>query len=127
MKGHLSLHLQHGLVLSNLCLVDHLPSYRQKLSSAQPVVNTLRRSTNKAMLEISACYDCTDESVLEAAAPDLDKLTDSVTSIINFGLSTKTSCTHNNEPLFTAKLRPCCPGRSSTDVRTGPCVTGQTN
>ena len=39
----------------------------------------MRRWTNEAKLELHACFDCTDWTVFEAAAIDLDELTDTVT------------------------------------------------
>ncbi len=42
-----------------LCLVHLIPTYRQKLKSAKPVVKTVRRWTNKTKLELQACFDCT--------------------------------------------------------------------
>lgn len=61
-------------------------------------------------MQLQACFDCTDWSVFEAAASDLDELTDTVTSYISFCedmcVQTKTFCTfNNNKPWFTAELR----------------------
>lgn len=96
--------------LSDHCLVHLLPSYRQKLKSAKPVVKTVKRWTNEAKLELQSCFASTDWSVFEAAATDLDELTDTVTSYISFCedmcVPTKTFCTYNNnKPWFTARLR----------------------
>ncbi len=52
--------------------------------------------------------NCTDWSVFEAAANDLDELTETVTSYISFceGIPTRTYLTFNNDkPWFTAKFR----------------------
>ncbi len=59
---------------------------------------------------LQACLDLTDWSVFEAAANNLDKLTETVTSYISFCedmcIPTKTHLTYNNDkPWFTAKLR----------------------
>jgi len=99
-----------ALGLSDHCLVHLLPSYRQKLKSAKPVVKTVKRWTNEAKLELQSCFASTDWSVFEAAATDLDELTDTVTSYISFCedmcVPTKTFCTYNNnKPWFTARLR----------------------
>ena len=67
------------------------------------MVTTVR--TDEARLELKACSDCTDWSVFEAAAIDLDELTDTVTSYISLCVPTKTFCTYNNKPWFTAKVR----------------------
>ncbi|MCI4377047.1 hypothetical protein PGIGA_G00199020 [Pangasianodon gigas] len=40
--------------------------------------------TTQAERDLQACFDCTDWSVFEAAATDLDELTDTVTSYISF-------------------------------------------
>lgn len=63
------------------CLVHLLPRNMQKLKSAKPVPKAVRRWTNKSKLELQACVDCTDWSVIEAAAMDLDELGD--TDILN--------------------------------------------
>ncbi|KAL0148892.1 hypothetical protein M9458_055803, partial [Cirrhinus mrigala] len=58
--------------------------YRQKLKSAKPVVRTVKRWTVEAERDLQACFELTDWSVFEAAATDLDELTDTVTSYISF-------------------------------------------
>ncbi len=55
-------------------------------------------------------FDLTDWTVFEAAATDLDELTETVTSYISFCedmcIPTRTHLTYNNDkPWFTAKLR----------------------
>ncbi|KAL0167324.1 hypothetical protein M9458_039168, partial [Cirrhinus mrigala] len=64
--------------------------------------------TNEWVLQ--ACFKWTDWSVFEAAATDLDELTETVTSYISFCedicIPTRTYLTFNNDkPWFTAKLR----------------------
>ncbi len=83
----------------------------QKLKSAKPVLRTVKRWTNEAEQDSKACFDLTDRSVFEAAANDLDELTETVTSYISFCedmcIPTRTRLTYNNDkPRFTAKLRP---------------------
>ena len=73
-------------------------------------MRTVERWTAESKLELQACFDCTDWSVFEAAATDLDELTDTVTCYTSFCedlcVSTKTFSTYNNnKPWFTAKLR----------------------
>ncbi len=102
--------LQAALGLSDHCLVHLIPTYRQKLKSAKPVVKTVKRWTNKTERLLQACLDLTDWSVFEAAANDLDELTETVTSYISFcedmSIPTRTHLTYNNDkPWFTAKLR----------------------
>ncbi len=99
-----------ALGLSDHCLVHLIPTYRQKLKSAKPVLRTVKRWTNEAEQELKACFDLTEWSVFEAAATDLDKLTETVTSYISFCedmcILTRTHLTYNNDkPWFTAKLR----------------------
>ena len=99
-----------ALGLSDHCMVHLLPNYKQKLKTAKPVVRTVKRWTTESKLELQACFECTDWSVFEAAATDLDELTDTVTSYTSFCedmcVPTKTFCTYNNnKPWFTAKLR----------------------
>ena len=60
-----------ALGLFDHCLVHLLPTYRQTLKSATPVVKPVRRWTNKVKLELQACLVCTDWGVVEAAATDL--------------------------------------------------------
>ncbi len=98
-----------ALGLSDHCLVHLIPTYRQKLKSAKPVVKTVKRWTNETEWVLQACLDLTDWSVFEAAANNLDKLTETVTSYISFCedmcIPTKTHLTYNNDkPWFTAKL-----------------------
>ncbi|KAL0150388.1 hypothetical protein M9458_054205 [Cirrhinus mrigala] len=66
------------------CSVHLLPAYRQKLKSAKPVVRTVKRWTVEAERDLQVCFELTDWSVFEAAATDLDELTDTVTSYISF-------------------------------------------
>ncbi len=59
---------------------------------------------------LQACFDLTDWTVFEAAANDLDELTETVTSYISFCedmcIPTRTHLTYNNDkPWFTARLR----------------------
>ena len=91
-------------------MVHLIPSYRQKLKSAKPVIKTVKRWTNEAERDLQACCDCTDWTVFEAASNDLDELTETVTSYISFCedtcIPTRTflSCT-NDKPWFTGKLK----------------------
>ncbi|KAI7814255.1 hypothetical protein IRJ41_010952 [Triplophysa rosa] len=99
-----------ALGLSDHCLVHLLPTYRQKLKSAKPVARTAKRWSSETERALQACFDCTDWSVFEAAATDLDELTDTVTSYISFCedmcIPTRTRLTYNNDkPWFTMKLR----------------------
>ncbi len=101
---------QRALGLSDHCMVHLIPTYRQKLKSAKPVVKTVKRWTNETEWVLQACLDLTDWSVFEAAANDLDELTETVTSYISFCedmcIPTRTHLTYNNDkPWFTAKLR----------------------
>ena len=91
-------------------MVHLIPTYKQKLKSAKPVVKTVRRWTDDAKVELQACFDCTDWRVFEAGASDLHELTDTVTSYISFCedmcVPTKTFHTYNNnKPWFSGKLR----------------------
>ena len=98
-----------ALGLSDHCVVHLIPTYKQKLKSAKPVVKMVRGWTDDAKVELQACFDCTDWSVFEAAASDLHELTDTVTSYISFCedmcVPTKTFCTYNNnKPWFFGKV-----------------------
>ncbi len=70
-----------ALGLSDHCLVHPIPTYRQKLKSAKPVLRTVKRWTNEAEQDLKACFDLTDCTVFEAAANDLGELTKTVTSV----------------------------------------------
>ncbi len=99
-----------ALGLSDHCLVHLIPTYRQKLKSAKPVLRTVKRWTNETEWVLQACFHLTDWSVFEAAANDLDELTETATSYISFCedvcIPTRTHLTYNNDkPWFTAKLR----------------------
>ncbi|KAL0153147.1 hypothetical protein M9458_051543, partial [Cirrhinus mrigala] len=70
----------------------------------------LLAGTNETERVLQACFELTDWSVFEAAANDLDELTETVTSYISFCedmcIPTTTYLTYNNDkPWFTAKLR----------------------
>ncbi|CAM4735488.1 unnamed protein product [Leuciscus chuanchicus] len=96
------LHAEHLLYSS----VKHA----QKLKSAKPVIRTVKRWTNEAEQDLQACFDCTDWTVFEAAATDLDELTDTVTSYISFCedtcIPTRTFLSFTNDkPWFTGKLK----------------------
>ncbi len=87
-----------------------IPTYRQKLKLAKPVLRTVKRRTNEADQDLKACFDLTDWTVFEAAANDLDELTETGTSYISFCedmcIPTRIHLTNNNDkPWFTAKLR----------------------
>ncbi len=99
-----------ALGLSDHCLVNLIPTYRQKLKSAKPVLRTVKRWTNETERVLQACFNLSDWSVFEAAATDLDEFTETVKSYISFCedvcIHTKTHLTYNNnKPWFTAKLR----------------------
>ncbi len=88
-------------------MVNLIPKYRQEL---KPVLRTIKRWTNDAEQDLKACFDLTDWIVFDAAANDLDELTETVPSYISFCedmcIPTRTHLTYNNEkPWFTAKLR----------------------
>ncbi len=92
------------------CLVHLLPAYRQKLKSSKPVLRTVKRWSVEAEQDLQACFELTDWSVFEAAATDLDELTDTVTSYISFCedmcVPTRTYLTFNNDkPWFSTKLK----------------------
>ncbi|KAK3569844.1 hypothetical protein QTP86_006055 [Hemibagrus guttatus] len=99
-----------ALGLSDHCLVHLLPTYRPKLKSAKPVVRTVKRWTSETEQNLQACFECTDWSIFEAGATDLDELTETVTSYISFCedmcIPTRTYLSFNNDkPWFTSKLR----------------------
>ncbi|KAK3508174.1 hypothetical protein QTP70_015758 [Hemibagrus guttatus] len=99
-----------ALGLSDHCLVHLLPTYRPKLKSAKPVVRTVKRWTSETEQDLQACFECTDWSIFEAGATDLDELTETVTSYVSFCedmcIPTRTYLTFNNDkPWFTSKLR----------------------
>ncbi len=49
-----------ALELSDHCLVHLIPTYRQKLKSAKPVLRTVKRWTNETERVLQACFDLTD-------------------------------------------------------------------
>ncbi len=76
----------------------------------KPVVRTVKRWTVEAAQDLQACFELADWSVFEAAATDLDELTDTVSSYISFCedicVPTRTYLTFNNDkPLFSTKLK----------------------
>ncbi len=46
-----------ALGLSDHCLVNLKPTYRQKLKAAKPVIRTVKRWTNEAEQDLKACFD----------------------------------------------------------------------
>jgi len=111
-----------------LGLSDHLiPTYRQKLKSAKPVLRTVKRWTNEAEQDLKAFFDLNDWTVFEAAATDLDELTETVTSYISFCedmcIPTRTHSTYNNaKPWFTAKLSSVRPKKILTERGIKSCI-----
>ncbi len=82
----------------------------QKLKSAEPVLRTVKRWATETEQVLQACFYLTDWTIFEAAATDLDELTETATSYISFCVDmcipTRTHLTYNNDkPWFTAKLR----------------------
>ncbi len=51
-----------ALELSEHCLVHLIPTYRQKLKSARPVLRTVKRWTNEPEQDLKACFDLADWS-----------------------------------------------------------------
>ncbi|KAL0146691.1 hypothetical protein M9458_058031 [Cirrhinus mrigala] len=99
-----------ALGLYDHCLVHLIPTYRQKLKAAKPVLRTVKRWTNEAEQDLQACFEWTDWSVFEAATTNLDELTETVTSYISFCedicIPTRTFLSFNNDkPWFTGKLK----------------------
>ncbi len=97
-----------ALGLSDYCLAHFIPTYRQKLKSAKPVLRSVKRWTNEAEQDLKVCFDLTDWTVFEAAANDLDELTETVTSYISLCedmcIPTRTHLTYNNDkPWFFLK------------------------
>ncbi len=77
------------------------------------MLRTVKRWTNETERVLKACFDLTDWTVFEAAATDLDELTETVTSYISFredmNIPTRSHLTYYNyKPWFTAKLRQLC-------------------
>lgn len=60
--------LQAALGQSYHCLVNLIPTYKQKLKSVQPVVKTVKKWTRETKQELQDCFDWTDWSVFEAAS-----------------------------------------------------------
>ncbi|KAL0190936.1 hypothetical protein M9458_013634 [Cirrhinus mrigala] len=99
-----------ALGLSDHCLVHLIPTYRQKLKAAKPVLRTVKRWTNEAEQDLQACFCLTDWSIFEAATTNLDELTETVTSYISFCedicIPARTFLSFNNDkPWFTGKLK----------------------
>ncbi len=106
-----------ALGLSDHCLVQLIPTYRKKLKAAKPVIRLVKRWTNES------------EQDLKSAAPDLDELTETVTSYINFCedmcILTRTFLSFNNDKLwFTGKLKQLCQAKEDA-YRSGEktCIT----
>ncbi len=99
-----------GSLASDHCLVHIIPTYRQKLKSAKPVLRTVKRWTTETERVLQACFDLTDWTVFKDVATDLDEITETVTPYISFCkdmcIPTKTNFTYNSDkPWFTEKLR----------------------
>ena len=65
------------------------------------MAETVKKWARESKLELQACFDCTNWSVFESAATDLNELTDTVTSYIRFcediRVQTKTFCTSQQQ------------------------------
>ena len=55
---------------SDHCLVHLIPTYKQKLKTAKPVIRSTKKWTEEAKEELQDCFDCTDWSVFEEATAD---------------------------------------------------------
>ncbi len=117
-----------ALGLSDHCLVHLIPTNRQKRKSAKPVVKTVKRWTNETEQVLQACLDLNDWSDFEAAATNLDEITETVTSYISYCedicISTRTDVTFNNDKSwFTAKLNTFIrPKRMPKEMGTESCT-----
>ncbi len=118
-----------ALGLSDHCLVHLILTYRQKLKFSKPVLRAVKRWTNEAEQDLKACFDLTDWSVIEAAATDLDELTETVTSYISFcediSIPTRTFLSFNNDKQwFTGNSNSFVrPKRMLTEVGIKSCIT----
>jgi len=65
-------------------LVHLIPAYKQKLKSCEHVYRTVKRRINEAERDLQGCFRCTNWIGFEAAATNLDKLTETVASYISF-------------------------------------------
>ncbi len=101
------MHLQSN---NAYCIFIYSIFIYRKLKSSKPILRTVKRWTVEAEQDLQACFKLTDWSVFEAAATDLDELTDTVTSYISFCedmcVPTRTYLTFNNDkPWFSTKLK----------------------
>ncbi len=75
--------LSHGQLWGSLIMVHLIPTYRQQLKSAKPVLRTVKRLANEAEWDLQACFHLADWTVFQAAASYLDELTETVPSCIS--------------------------------------------
>lgn len=95
---------------SDHVLVHLIPSYRQRVKLARPVVRTTKKWSSEAVEDLRECLDCTDWEMFRTATDSLDEYAEAVTSYISFCedscIPTRTRVHYNNEkPWFTAKLK----------------------
>ncbi|KAM8887795.1 uncharacterized protein ACB058_011331 [Synchiropus picturatus] len=98
-----------ALGLSDHLTVHLVPTYKQKLKLAKPVVRSMKIWTSEAKEELQSCMETTDWEVFRAATNNLDEYTDTVTSWISYCeeciVPTRTKVSYaNDKPWFTAKL-----------------------
>ena len=72
--------LRAALGPSDSNMVNLIPTYRQQLKSAKPVVSTVKRWTSEATEVLRSCFDSTDWNMFRDATNSLDEYTDTVTS-----------------------------------------------
>lgn len=113
---------QTALGHSDHCLVHLIPSYRQKLKSAKPVVKTVKRCTSKAgttgLPWLGCFWSCNWQ----------DELTDTVTSVFvkTYVWQPKPYIAHVTTRSCGSKLdwnNFVRPRRMHTEVGTGPCIS----
>lgn len=64
------------------------------MKSAKSVVKTEKRRTNEAKLELQSCFVCTDQSVFETTATDVDELTATLYISVFLSMCAQTKLLH---------------------------------
>ncbi len=101
-----------ALGLSDHCLVHLIPTYRQKLKSAKPLLRTVKRWTNEAEQDLKACLTSLIGlflKLLQTIWTSSQRLISYISFCEDMCIPTRTHLTCNNDkPWFTAKLRQLC-------------------
>lgn len=87
-----------------------LPEYKQRIKSVKPTEKTVKVWSTDSIEKLRGCFECTDWSVFEDTATNIDELTGVITDYTNFCVDTVIPCKTvkifaNNKPWISKELK----------------------